>query len=482
MNITKKERIQKQLQKIKNKKHTLDVTLEENFKKLLDYILKNKTYINYQKIHNLLNHNDILNTYLNYISINDDNNDNDNDNNETKRNIYDKLLLNIKNITFNDFDNQELIALENKIREYNNDNMYSNNRKIKLNNTKKQLRTDYINVPTKLLNQISFEKENFFRVIIRIQELEELNNNNFCDNYYSLFLKLQNIEKSIKDKKTEINNQNNNINQMKANNLKLRQLKMKEIRNFKEQKKEIDKEKNRLDTQIKYIDTVIHENILKMNDIKIDIRLLNQKITENNYHTTIDLIEAKNNEIHLLKKKIDYLNKDKQRYTQELTNYITSINNKLDKPKAITKQDIIIEKNKLHSLISQLNNLQLNKTGVIEEQKQLILDNLNYNNTLKVEFERSKQRLIIVCKRVTDSIDTDKNKLIIKLNDIDESINIEDQNKLTNNEKIKNLNNIIKSNYKDLDFIKEEFVIINQIKDSLKNIDKDILSYNKLLN
>ena len=39
-----------------------------------------------------------------------------------------------------------------------------------------------------------------------------------------------------------------------------------------------------------------------------------------------------------------------------------------------------------------------------------------------------------------------------------------------------------KSNYKDLDFIKEEFVIINQIKDSLKNIDKDILSYNKLLN
>ena len=475
MNTTKIERIHKQILKIKNRKQTLEINLEESYNNLLDYILQNKTYNYYQKINNLLNIDDSLSKYINCLNdeqVVDDLNDNQ---------LYCNMLLHIKQINNNHFSNREILDIDIQIKDLNDQNIYANNRKVKLNEQKKEMTKEYINIPNKLLDQLLLEKENIFKVISRIEQLEEINNNNFYNNFEKLYLDIKNIESNISLKKQEINNQNNVINKMKTENLKCRKDKVNQIQKFKEMKKKIDQDKNKLKIQINNIDKSINQYVVNVNNLKLEIRILNQQITEENYQNNIDLIEDKNNKIKLFKKKLDYLNQEKNRYSKELSNYINNLNENLNKPKIITKHEISNQKNKLYSLISQLNNLELLKKNTINNQKLLILNNLDYNKQLNKEFERSKDRLIIMSKRIDNSLNTDKSKLITELKQIDYKILIEDQNKSKNIETINTLNITKKTKYRDLEFLKDKFDIINKIKKSIAEIDTDLKSYEKII-
>jgi hypothetical protein len=218
-----------------------------------------------------------------------------------------------------------------------------------------------------------------------------------------------------------------------------------------------------------------------MNNLKLEIRLLNQQIDEDNYQVNTELIDSKNNQISLIKKKVDYLNLEKNRYSRELSNYIKNLNERLDKPKIITKHEISQQKNKVYSLMSQLNNLNSAKNNNIKKQKELILDNLLYNIKLNEEFERSKERLIIISKRIGNSLNTDKIKLIKELEQIDNKIGIEDQNKKKFLEDIDILNTTKKTKFRDLYFLKEKIIIINKIKKSIASIDIDLKSYEKII-
>ena len=475
MNTTKLERVQKQIQKIKNRKQTLEKSLDKNYKNLLDYILQNKTYNYYQKIYNLLNIDDSLSKYINTL------NDEQNLDSLITNQLYCNMLLHIKQINNNHFSNREILDIDIQIRDLNDQNIYTNNRKVKLNEQKKEMTKEYINIPKKLLDQLLLEKENIFKVISRIEQLEELNNNNFYNNFEKLYLDIKNIESNISLKKQEINNQNNVINEMKTQNLKCRKDKVNQIQKFKEMKKKIDQDKNKLKIQINNIDKSINQYVVNVNNLKLEIRILNQQITEENYQNNIDLIEDKNNKIKLFKKKVDYLNQEKNRYSKQLSNYINNLNENLNKPKIITKHEISNQKNKLYSLISQLNNLELLKKNTINNQKLLILNNLDYNQQLNKEFERSKDRLIIISKRINNSLNTDKNKLITELKQIDYKILIEDQNKSKNIETINTLNITKKTKYRDLEFLKDKFDIINKIKKSIAEIDTDLKSYEKII-
>lgn len=486
MNTTKIERIQKQIHKIKNKKETLLINLDDNYKDILSYILTHKTYINYQKINSLLNKDNSLSKYIQVVEDNesDENNKSLNEKSieDTNNNkLYTNMLINIKELSVNDISNKEIIDIDQKINNLQNQILYINNRKIKLNEQKKTLTTDYINIPTRLLQNLIIEKTNMFNVINRIEQLEELNNNNFYNNFEKLYLDIKNIESNISLKRQEINNQNNVINEMKTENLKCRQDKVKQIQKFKQSKKKIDQEKNELNQHINNIDFSINEHITNINNIKLEIRLLNQHINEDNYQVNTELIDSKNNQIRLIKKKVDYLSLEKNRYLRELSNFIKNLNESLNKPKVITKHEISQRKNKLYSLISQLNNLNSAKSNNIKKQKELILDNLFYNIKLNEEFERSKKRLIIISQRIDNSLITDKIKLIKELEVIDNKIGIEDQNKSKNIETIDNLIITKKTKYRDLEFLKDKFDIINKIKKSITEIDTDLKSYEKII-
>lgn len=474
MNTTKIERIQKQIQKIKNKKENLILNLDETYKDILNYILKHKTYLNYQNINNLLNKDNSLAKYIQVIES-----ESDEDINTSQ--LYANMFINIKELSDKEISNQEIIDIDQKINDNKNQILYVNNRKTKLNDQKKTLTTDYINVPTKLLQNLIVEKTNVFNVIDRIEQLEELNNNEFCNNFELIYLDNNNLQQEILIKKKEIDTQNKIINQMKEQNLKCRQDKVKQIQRFKQSKKNIDQEKNKLHQHINNIDISINDYIANMNNLKLEIRLLNQQIDEDNYQVNTDLIYSKNNEIRLIKKKVDYLNLEKNRYLRELSNYIRNLNECLDKPKIVTKHEISQQKNKLYSLISQLNNLNTAKNNNIKKQKELILDNLLYNIKLNEEFERSKERLIIISKRIGNSLNTDKIKLIKELEQIDNKIVIEDQNKKKILEDIEILNNTKKTKFRDLDFLKEKIIIINKIKKSIVGIDIDLKSYEKII-
>lgn len=474
MNTTKIERIQKQIQKIKNKKENLILNLDETYKDILNYILKHKTYINHKNINNLLNKDNSLAKYIQVIES-----ESDEDINTSQ--LYANMFINIKELSDKEISNQEIIDVDQKIIDNQNQILYINNRKTKLNDQKKTLTTDYINVPTKLLQNLIVEKTNIFNVIDRIEQLEELNNNEFCNNFELIYLDNNKLQQEILTKKKEIDTQNKIINQMKEQNLKCRQDKVKQIQRFKHSKKNIDQEKNKLHQHINNIDISINDHIANMNNLKLEIRLLNQQIDEDNYQVNTDLIYSKNNEIRLIKKKVDYLNLEKNRYLRELSNYIRNLNERLDKPKIITKHEISQQKNKLHSLISQLNNLNTAKNNNIKKQKELILDNLLYNIKLNEEFERSKERLIIISKRIGNSLNTDKIKLIKELEQIDNKIGIEDQNKKKILENIEILNNTKKTKFRDLDFLKEKIIIINKIKKSIVGIDIDLKSYEKII-
>lgn len=474
MNTTKIERIQKQIQKIKNKKDTLILNLDETYKYILNYILKHKTYINYQKINTLLNKDNSLSKYIQVV-------DSESDEDINISQLYDNMLIYIKELSEKEISNQEIIDIDQKIVDKQNQILYGNNRKTKLNDQKKILTTDYINIPTKLLQNLVVEKTNIFNVIDRIKQLEELNNNEFCNNFELIYLDNNKLQKEILTKKKEIDTQNEIINQMKEQNLKCRQDKVKQIQRFKQSKKNIDQEKNKLHQHINNIDISINDHITNMNNLKLEIRLLNQQIAEDNYQVNTELIDSKNNQISLIKKKVDYLNLEKNRYSRELSNYIKNLNERLDKPKIITKHEISQQKNKVYSLMSQLNNLNSAKNNNIKKQKELILDNMLYNIKLNEEFERSEERLIIISKRIDNSLTTNKIKLIKELEQIDNKIGVEDQNKIKNLEDIETLNNTKKTKFRDLYFLKEKIIIINKIKKSITDINVDLKSYEKII-
>lgn len=474
MNTTKIERIQKQIQKIKNKKDTLILNLDETYKYILNYILKHKTYINYQKINTLLNKDNSLSKYIQVV-------DSESDEDINISQLYANMLIYIKELSEKEISNQEIIDIDQKNVDKQNQILYGNNRKTKLNDQKKKLTTDYINIPTKLLQNLVVEKTNIFNVIDRIKQLEELNNNEFCNNFELIYLDNNKLQKEILTKKKEIDTQNEIINQMKEQNLKCRQDKVKQIQRFKQSKKNIDQEKNKLHQHINNIDISINDHITNMNNLKLEIRLLNQQIAEDNYQVNTELIDSKNNQISLIKKKVDYLNLEKNRYSRELSNYIKNLNERLDKPKIITKHEISQQKNKVYSLMSQLNNLNSAKNNNIKKQKELILDNMLYNIKLNEEFERSEERLIIISKRIDNSLTTNKIKLIKELEQIDNKIGVEDQNKIKNLEDIETLNNTKKTKFRDLYFLKEKIIIINKIKKSITDINVDLKSYEKII-
>jgi len=474
MNTTKIERIQKQIQKIKNKKDTLILNLDETYKYILNYILKHKTYINYQKINTLLNKDNSLSKYIQVV-------DSESDEDINISQLYANMLIYIKELSEKEISNQEIIDIDQKIVDKQNQILYGNNRKTKLNDQKKKLTTDYINIPTKLLQNLVVEKTNIFNVINRIELLEELNNNEFCDNFKLIYLDNNSLQKDILFKKNEIKGQNKIINQMKEQNLKCRQDTVKRIQKFKQSKKNIEQEKNKLNQHINNIHFSINKNINNMNKLKLEIRLSNQQLNEDNYQVNKELIDYKLNQIRVIKKKVDYLNLDKNRHLRELSNYIKSLNENLDKPKVITKHEISQQKNKLCSLISELNNLNSAKDNNIRKQKELILDNMLYNIKLNEEFERSEERLIIISKRIDNSLTTNKIKLIKELEQIDNKIGVEDQNKIKNLEDIETLNNTKKTKFRDLYFLKEKIIIINKIKKSITDINVDLNSYEKII-
>jgi hypothetical protein len=474
MNTTKIERIQKQIQKIKNKKDTLILNLDETYKYILNYILKHKTYINYQKINTLLNKDNSLSKYIQVV-------DSESDEDINISQLYANMLIYIKELSEKEISNQEIIDIDQKIVDKQNQILYGNNRKTKLNDQKKKLTTDYINIPTKLLQNLVVEKTNIFNVINRIELLEELNNNEFFDNFKLIYLDNNSLQKDILFKKNEIKGQNKIINQMKEQNLKCRQDTVKRIQKFKQSKKNIEQEKNKLNQHINNIHFSINKNINNMNKLKLEIRLSNQQLNEDNYQVNKELIDYKLNQIRVIKKKVDYLNLDKNRHLRELSNYIKSLNENLDKPKVITKHEISQQKNKLCSLISELNNLNSAKDNNIRKQKELILDNMLYNIKLNEEFERSEERLIIISKRIDNSLTTNKIKLIKELEQIDNKIGVEDQNKIKNLEDIETLNNTKKTKFRDLYFLKEKIIIINKIKKSITDINVDLNSYEKII-
>lgn len=194
MNTTKIERIQKQIQKIKNKKENLILNLDETYKDILNYILKHKTYINHQNINNLLNKDNSLAKYIQVIES-----ESDEDINTSQH--YANMFINIKELSDKEISNQEIIDVDQKINDSQNQILYINNRKTKLNDQKKTLTTDYINVPTKLLQNLIVEKTNIFNVIDRIEQLEELNNNEFCNNFELIYLDNNKLQQEILTKK-----------------------------------------------------------------------------------------------------------------------------------------------------------------------------------------------------------------------------------------------------------------------------------------
>lgn len=485
MNQTKRDRIQKQLNKLLSKKSKLEDNIENEYNSMIIYIIINKVYDYYPNIKNALN----LNIYdNNYILTSEELNNNDNLLNlileKFKINIQDYYtsLNNLKSIKIEDLDCNNLKKVRDNITEFKNNNIRLENQKKEINIKIKELRQSFSDKPILSKKKILTEKTNLLSVIERINMLENKDNNNFVDNFYLLFNKINDINQKINNQKQNIKQQENRLQEIRKTNLKIRQDKIKSIHQFKIQYNNELKEKEKLVIQKNNIITSINKKIEIVNEQKSTIKLIKKNINQNNIIDSNQKILLINNEITLLLKKIDYLSKESKRYEQMINLYDTETHKNHDVPKVKTKFEIIEEKKKIHLLNTQLTDLLTIKKEIVAKQKKLIIDNIKYNGELEKEFQRAKNRLIKIVNRLKDSYQFDKDKLSQSINNELLKIANIDNSKKENLININTLETNMKKKFKHLDKLRNIFTNIETFKNNINSINVDINSYQRILN
>lgn len=468
MNNTKRERIQKQLTKLLSKNGTLNVNIESSFRDMLMYILIQKTFIHYHKIQSLLN-----------IDVNEVNNIDDINNIDSQ--LFDNYLSRLKNITLQDLDDSNLSEIKVGIKNFKEAIIMNEHKKTQMNLEIKKLRTEFSNRPNTILKQIHFEKQNLFNVINRINNLEENDNNNFIKEYDFLQEQILSLDNKIKETQYLASEQFKKLQNMRTQNLEIRNEKVKQIQNFKKAQLNMNKNRYELVKQRDINEKCINEHINQVNQIKFDIKTLKQNINEHNLIENNTKMNEHNEKIRYLLKKIDYFVKEKNRINTTIQIFDTTTHNSNNKEKVITKLEITSEKSRHKSLLLLVEKLKQNKTTLINNQKNLIIKNMDYNNILNKEYKRGEERILKVVSRINESFNNDKDILQKEINVVLEKIDNENMKKKDNLLHITKLENNIVESFKDINYLRKQLELINLKQVEIDKINTDISSYQKLL-
>jgi hypothetical protein len=474
MNQTKRERIQKQLTKLLTKKSNLDKSIDTGYFDMLNYIILQKPYQYYPKINTILNIDDI--DIGIGIGI-----DSDTDSKFDNTEVFKKYLSRLKSITLDDLDDSNLQEIKKEIKYWKDKTLMNEHKKKQMNQEIKKLRTEFANNPANIIKKVLFEKQNLFNVIGRIGNLESNNNNRLIEDYSNIQSKIDNINKSIKQKKLEVSNQYLLIQQMRTQNLEIRNKKVQQIQKFKGQQINILKDRKELINQKEQINKKINEYILDVNTCKEHKKILMQNINEVNLDNTNEKINELNERVRYLLKKVDFFIKEKNRYQQRIQIFNSEKQISNNKEKVVTKLKISNEKAKYNMLLSSIDMMNLKRQELVNEQKEAILNNMKYNEKLNNEYKRSEERILKVVSRINNSFNSDREELQKEINIVLEKIDNENMEKKNNLIKVNELEINITESFKDLNYLRQVLEsIINRNKE-IEKINIDISSYQKIL-
>jgi hypothetical protein len=459
MNHIKRERIQKQLTKLLLKKNNLDTGVESEYVNMLKYILTQKTFLHYPKINTLLN--------IEYNRDNDRDGTDNNDDIDLESEDFNVYLSRLKSITFQDLDDSNLDEIKKNIKIYKDAILMNEHRKSQMNFEIKELRTEFAKRPESIINQINFEKQNLFNVIERINNLEANDNNEFIKEYDNLQDQILNIDNQIKTIQLQASNQHKILQNMRTQNLEIRNQKVKQIHIFKKQQITKDKERFELVKQKEYVDKLVNDTINNINNLRLKIRELKQNSNQSNLDSNL--------------KQVDDFIKEKNRIQRRIEIFDINLQKENNKEKVVTKLEISDEKTKHRDLLLLIDKLNHSKLEINSKIRDLILDNMKYNNVLNKEYKRSEERILKVISRINKSFDTDRQCLQNDINKILDKIGQENILKKDNLEQVHKLENNINESCKDIYYLRQQLELINNKKIEIEKINKDINSYQNII-
>ena len=465
MNHIKHERIKKQLTKLLQKKNNLDTSIESEYSSMLDYIISKQTFNHYANIKNLL---EIDSSDINIDSTIDDN-------------LNNEYLSRLKNISQQDLDDSNLDKIKEEINRLKDAVLMNEHRKKLMNIEIKKLRTEFAERPKNIIKQVKFEKQNLFNVIERIGNLEQNNNNSMLKQYANLQEQIKQIDTEIKLIKLQSSNQFKVLQSMRTQNLEIRNKKVIQIQRFKKEQIIKNKERFELIKQRDNNDKLIKEHITSVNQLKTKISELKQNSNQSNLDSNLEQINENNETVRYLLKKIDYFVKEKNRINKRIQMFEVEKHISNDNAKVVTKLQISDEKNKYNSLLSKIESLKKNKLILINNQKELFINNMKYNDTLNQEYKRGEERILKVISRIDNSFNNDRDCLQNKIKTILNRIDEENLKKKNNLIQINKLENNINDSFKDINHLRQLLLSINNKKQQIDSINIDILSYQKLI-
>lgn len=465
MNHIKRDRIKKQLTKLLQKKHNLDTSIESEYVSMLDYIISNRTFNHYANIKNLLE----IDT------------SNDNIDLSTDDNINTEYLSRLKKISPQELDDSNLDEIKDEIKRLKDKMLMNEHRKKQMNLEIKELRTEFAERPKNILEQVKFEKQNLFNVIERIGNLEQINNNSMLEQYANLQEQIDQIDTEIKLIRLQSCNQFKILQNMRTQNLEIRNKKVSQIQRFKKEQIIKNKERFELTKQRDNNDILIKEHIASVNKLKKKISELKQNNSQSNLDSNLKQIDENNETVRYLLKKINYFVKEKNRLDKRIQMFDAEKHNSDDKAKVVTKLQISDEKSKYNSLLSKIESLEQNKLILIDNQKELFINNIKYNDTLNQEYKRSEERILKVISRINNSFNNDRDCLQNNIKTILNRIDEENLKKKNNLIQINKLEKNINDSFKDINYLRQLLLSIDNKKQQIDSINIDILSYQKLI-
>lgn len=461
MPTNRQERIKKQLQKLINQKNIQDNSLTQEYKVLIKFILSNKVFLNKFDIEE----------------------ENLSDNDEENYNLYhQKCLSRLTTLTKDDFETQELNEIDKEIVRNKNTIKQLETEKFKIISITNKYRDEYIKEPHKLINKIRNEENNLYQIIERINDLEERDNNEFVDNYFNLLEHISIQQNVINEKKRVIRDQEQKLIEFTDSNIRARKKTIDKIYqqkiNLKKQNMSIDKTKNyqkEINVKIKNLNHTINNLKLKI----IEINRLG--IFDNEFDTRESAINHYTYQISLNRKKLDYFIKEDNKQRQIINKNIEQNIIELDKPKVISKTQYQLQKDLLRTYKSNLGK-ELKKIDILMKDKvKLIQSNIDNNLKIDKEFQNGKLRLIKICERIHNTFNDNRNNMLTKIGDRNQSLSVLQQKKDNLNLLNKKLLDSKVNFNKDSNFILQHLDNINSLKSAIAKVTTDIKSYQKLI-
>jgi len=472
MNINKKESIRKQIGKLQQKKNMQYTALQNEYQHIVVYMLKQNVYLD--KFSLLPTEMDDIRTH---------NQSNDPIYLKKEHPIYKKCIAITSSFTEKDFDVSNVNDIENIIRQHNVTIKTLTHQKKDVITATNNYKQKYTNEPSQLIEYIKKEESNMNDSIYRIKELEERNNNQCIDAMYKLYETITDQQNKIIEDNKNIEQQRQNLITYSNNNIKERKNALSKISQQKKTIKQQHKDNNDNSNYKTQISQKIQEMCVDINGYReiimgmnrggnYDTHLFNSKeeaYTYFQYHMDLSI------------KKMDYFIKEDKKQKTIITNTLILHDIQLNKPKVMSKRDYILEKEQLNTFISMLCNDTKKLETLMAKQKQLIQDNIDYNDELDREFQSAKSRLIKVCTRMNDTYKNGRIQLQAEIDSYNSELSSIDGKKTNLYSEIIRLEKKKCDSNKGIIVIQQHLKNSDAINGSLIAITKDISNYQKML-